>query len=118
MGLGIAESVGKGAGSGLIERLNDVVAGLGAEDARFLPASAQREDLIELQRAAERLNAGGEISYDHAAVIARSAVEVGTGIVRDAQQHLLPLAREVDPRRLEMATSRFKHCVDPDGSIS
>lgn len=164
------------ADTSLIGRLNEVVSELGAEDARFLPASAQQEDLIELQRAAERLNAvlvdrihvldktqayatdgslsaqawlrhrcnmspqaaaqrvkvgrqlaelpetreafaGGEISYDHAVVIANSAVEVGMEIARDAQQHLLPLAREVDPRRLGMATSRLKHCVDPDGYL-
>jgi hypothetical protein len=47
----------KVAGTTLIGRLNDVVSELGAKDTRFLPASAQQEDLIELQRAAERLNA-------------------------------------------------------------
>lgn len=158
--------------------LDETIDQLAAEDARFLPDAAQRQDLLHLHRAIQRLEAvfvdrlrvfdqtnayaspcdpgltaaswlrnncnmspqaaaqrvrvarqmaeltdtadafaAGDISFEHAAVIAATAEDVGPEIARDAQQHLLPVAREVDPQRLRRVTSHLRHCLDPDGYL-
>ena len=72
--------------------------------------------LAELPQTAQAF-AGGEISYEHAGVLARSAEEVGLEVARDAEQHLLPAARQIDPQALRRATRHLQHCLDPDGYL-
>lgn len=60
--------------------------------------------------------AGGEISFQHAAVITRSAEEVTLPVVQDAQPVLLEAARRLDPLRMRMVTRHLRYCLDPDGA--
>jgi hypothetical protein len=61
--------------------------------------------------------ASGEISYQHAALIARTAQRLGKLWPADAEAILVPAAREVDPVRLRLATMQLRHCLQPDGVL-
>jgi uncharacterized protein DUF222/HNH endonuclease len=61
--------------------------------------------------------AAGEISYQHAAVIASCARKLGAEVVAPHEQTLVDCAKEVDPFSLGRVTEHLEHCVDPDGSL-
>jgi hypothetical protein len=61
--------------------------------------------------------AAGEISYQHAALIARTAQQLGAQWPADGEEILVPAAKEVDPARLRMATMMLRHCLQPDGAL-
>ena len=73
--------------------------------------------LDSLPRTAQAL-AAGEISYQHAAVIASSSRKLGAQVVAEHEQTLVACARDVDPFSLGKVTDHLEHCVDPDGSLS
>ena len=60
--------------------------------------------------------ARGEISYQHAAVLARTAEHVGAQAVRKAETSLLKAAETMDPGQLVGVAKDFEHQVDPDGA--
>ena len=64
-----------------------------------------------------RALAAGEISYQHAALIARTAQQLGKLWPADGEAILVPAAKEVDPARLRMATMTLRHCLQPDGVL-
>jgi Domain of unknown function (DUF222) len=66
--------------------------------------------------AVEQAFAGGEISHAHAAVIARTARQVGVEHVAASEQVLLDLATTSNPKQLSIATQHLRYCVDPDGA--
>src|SRR5919109_2721118 len=74
--------------------------------ARMLP------ELPETEAAFER----GEISFQHAALLTRSAEEVGLAVVKEAQPIFLEAARQLDPRRLRLTTRYLRYVLDPDGA--
>ena len=57
----------------------------------------------------------GQLGYQHAALIARLAGQVGTDTVREAEGDLLKMAADFDPNRFSLVTRRLRHCVDPMG---
>jgi Domain of unknown function (DUF222) len=57
----------------------------------------------------------GQISHTHAAVIARTARQVGTEHVAPFQNALLGVATTSNPEQLRIATQHLRYCVDPDG---
>jgi hypothetical protein len=59
----------------------------------------------------------GEIGFEHAAVLARTAAEVGVDAVSDAQEVLLAKARINDPGQLRVVARSFSHSVDPAGFL-
>jgi hypothetical protein len=61
--------------------------------------------------------AEGDISYQHAALIARTAQRLGTLWPADAEEILVTAAKEVDPVRLRCATMQLRHCLEPDGVL-
>jgi Domain of unknown function (DUF222) len=67
--------------------------------------------LTDLPETARSLSEGG-ISYEHAAVIAHSADEVGVDVAPDAEQHLLPAAKQLGPQMLRRATRHIRHWAD------
>ncbi len=62
--------------------------------------------------------AEGSITFRHAALIARTAKEVGDKWESQAEQILVTAAKEVDPFQLSYATEHLKHCLEPDGSLA
>ena len=64
----------------------------------------------------EALGAGA-ISYQHSALIARTAQQLGELWPADAEEILVAAAREVDPMRLRRATMHLRYCLQPDGVL-
>src|SRR5438128_5971929 len=62
--------------------------------------------------------AAGEISYAHAALIARTAAELGEKWESQAEEILVTAAKELDPGRLRYATIHLRHCLEPDGVLA
>ena len=60
----------------------------------------------------------GEIGFHHAAVIARSAAEIGADKVRTVETTLVEAARKLDPDRLRLVTRHLRYCADPDGALA
>jgi len=84
------------------------------------PTAAQR---VEIARAlpslpdTEQAFRSGDIGYQHAAVIARTATEVGPERIRSAESVLVESARRLDPGRLRLVTRHLRHCIDPNGAL-
>src|ERR1700694_2310801 len=60
----------------------------------------------------------GEISYRHAALIARTADQLGDKFDSQAETILVSAAKELDPWRLRRATMCLRHCLEPDGVLA
>src|SRR5437588_10953727 len=60
----------------------------------------------------------GDLGYQHAALIARVASQVGAETVREAEGDLLKMAADFDPNRFSLVTRRLRHVVDPDGALA
>src|ERR1700674_3793657 len=60
----------------------------------------------------------GEISYRHAALIARTAEQLGDKFDSQGETILVTAARELDPWRLRRATLFLRHCLEPDGVLA
>ena len=73
--------------------------------------------LPELPQAEQALR-DGEIGFHHAAVIARSAADIGADRVRTVEATLVEAARKLDPGRLRLVTRHLRHCADPDGALT
>lgn len=74
-------------------------------------------ELDDLPETAKAL-AAGEISYQHAAVIASCARKLGSAVVAEHELTLVACAKEVDPFSLGRVTEHLEHCADPDGSLT
>jgi len=80
-------------------------------------------DRVEVAREMESLEltsralAEGEISYQHAAMIARAAERLGEKFKGPAEEILVELARKEDPVVLRRAIVHLRHCVEPDGVL-
>jgi len=66
----------------------------------------------------ERAVREGEIGFQHAAVVARSASELGVDAVHAVEDTLVDAATRLDPTRLAVVTRHLRHCADPDGALS
>src|SRR3984893_18213657 len=60
----------------------------------------------------------GEISYRHAALIARTADQLGDKFDTQAETILTTAAKELDPWRLRRAAMCLRHCLEPDGVLA
>jgi hypothetical protein len=60
----------------------------------------------------------GELSYRHAALIARTASELGDKWEANAESILVRAGKELDPGRLRYAVGHLKHYLVPDGVLS
>jgi len=60
----------------------------------------------------------GEIGYQHAAVIARSAAELGVAAMGAAEPALLSAAGRLDPGQLRMLSREMRYRLDPDGALA
>jgi transposase-like protein len=88
---------------------------------RMSPGSAAdlvcvSRQLPELRETARALSEG-EIGYQHASVMARTASQVGPEAVRQAEHDLLAAARAHDVRSFAHVARHFRECVDADGAL-
>src|SRR3989440_12062985 len=84
-------------------------------------AAAERVDtarqLKELPKTEEAL-ARGEIGYQHAVAMAKTAEHVGAAEVRKAETILLKAAETMDPGQFVAVTKKFEHQVDAESALS
>jgi hypothetical protein len=84
---------------------------------------AEASDRVEVARQLQSLPAttealaSGDISYRHAALIARTAQRLGKLWPADAEEVLVPAAKQIDPGRLRVATVHLRYCLEPDGVL-
>ena len=69
-------------------------------------------------RGASALFHSGELSFDKAAVLARTASEVGCEAAAIASDALIGAARKLSPEELRNVGRRLHHAVDPDGALA
>ena len=66
----------------------------------------------------EEAFARGELSYQHVAVMARTAEHVGAAAVRKAEVSLLKAAETMDPGQFVGVAKNFEHQVDAAGALA
>jgi len=66
----------------------------------------------------EEAFARGELSYQHVAVMARTAEHVGAAAVRKAEASLLKAAETMDPGQFVGVAKNFEHRVDAAGALA
>ena len=75
---------------------------------------------VEVARALDSLPqtteafADGDITYQHASLIARTSVQLGDKMEAHAESILVNSARELDPFSLRKVTGHLRHCLQPD----
>ena len=62
--------------------------------------------------------AAGDITYSHAIGVVRTASQVGSELVADAEPILLEVGRQLDCKRFGYVLAYFRNTVDPDGSLA
>jgi hypothetical protein len=87
----------------------------------FAPAAAcdrvaVARELANLPQATEAF-AEGEISYAHAAMIARTAERLGDRMESNAETILVDAAKALDPARLRVVSVHLRHAIDPAGVL-
>src|SRR2546428_10558381 len=84
-------------------------------------AAAER---VEIGKQLERLPkteeafARGDLGYQHIAVIARTAENVGAAAVRTEERNLLKAAQSMDPGQFTTVAKNFEHRVDAAGALA
>lgn len=86
----------------------------GGAAAERVGIARQLEKLPQTRQAIAR----GEVGYQHVALMARTAENVGTAPVRQAEASLLPAAQTMDPGRFASVTKNFEHRVDAEGALA
>ena len=59
----------------------------------------------------------GQLSYPHAAVLARTVSEVGVDAVKAAETSLLATATQVDPGRFRFVSQHLRYVLEPDAGL-
>src|SRR2546425_8627537 len=84
-------------------------------------AAAER---VEIGKQLERLPkteeafARGDLGYQHVAVIARTAENIGAAAVRTEERNLLKAAQSMDPGQFTTVAKNFEHRVDAAGALA
>jgi Domain of unknown function (DUF222)/HNH endonuclease len=61
--------------------------------------------------------ADGDISYQHAAMIARTAEKLGDKMESNAETIMVTAAKDMDPARFRVVTVQLRHYMDPDSVL-
>ena len=87
----------------------------------FSPAAAADRVAVSRQLAdlplATEAFADGDISYPHAAMIARTAEKLGDKMEANAETILVTAAKELDLGQLRVVTMKLQHLMDPDSVL-
>ena len=79
---------------------------------------------VEIGKQLERLPqteaafAHGQLGYQHVAVMARTAENVGAAAVRGAESNLLKAAQSMDPGQFTTVAKSFEHRIDAAGALA
>src|SRR6059058_4312237 len=79
---------------------------------------------VEIARQLEKLPqtgaafANGDVGYQHVAVLARTAENVGAAVVRKEEGTLLQAAQTMDPGQFTTVAKNFEHRVDAAGALA
>ena len=87
----------------------------------FLPSAAAdrvavARELADLPQATEAF-ADGDISYPHAAMIARTAEKLGDKMESNAETILVTAAKDLDLGQFRVVTMKLQHLMDPDSVL-
>ena len=85
----------------------------GAAAAEHVETARQLGSLPKTEEALAR----GEIGYQHAVAMARTAEHVGAAAVRKAETKLLEAAQKMDPGAFVTVAKNFEHQVDADAAL-
>src|SRR5437763_11521594 len=66
----------------------------------------------------EKAFASGQLAYQHVAVMARSAEDVGGAAVHEAEGSLLRLAETMDPGQFTGVAKTFEHRIDSQAALA
>jgi Domain of unknown function (DUF222) len=99
---------------GMIPWLRDQGKLSGGQAAQQIEVARQ---LGQLPRTEEAL-AHGEIGYEHAVAMAKTAIHVGVAEVRKAEAKLLKQAETMDPGQFVNVAKNFEHQVDAEASLA
>ena len=86
----------------------------GGAAAERVEIGRQLEQLPQTQKAF----ANGDLGYQHAAILARTAEHVGVAQVRKAETSLLKAAETMDPGQFTGVAKNFEHRVDAAGALA
>jgi hypothetical protein len=86
----------------------------GGSAAEHVETARQLDQLPKTEEALAR----GEIGYQHAVAMARTAEHVGAAQVRKAETMLLKAAETMDPGQFVGVTKNFEHQVDAESALS
>ena len=86
----------------------------GGAAAERVEIGRQLEQLPQTQKAL----ANGDLGYQHAAILARTAEHVGVAQVRKAETSLLKAAETMDPGQFTGVAKNFEHRVDAAGALA
>jgi hypothetical protein len=98
---------------GIVPWLRDKAKLSGGDAAVHVQVARQLEQLPRTEEALSR----GEINYQHAVAMARTAEHVGVGAVRKAEATLLKSAETMDAGRFVDVVKDFEHRVDADAAV-
>ena len=99
---------------GIVPWLKDKARLSGADAAEHVQVARQ---LKQLPRTEEAL-AHGNINYQHAVTMARTAEQVGSTAVRKSETTLLRAAETMDAGAFVTVAKNFQHVVDHDGALA
>src|SRR6266550_5855434 len=91
---------------------------------RFYLSGSAAAERVEIGKQLERLPkteeafARGDLGYQHVAVIARTAENVGAEAVRTEERNLLKAAQSMDPGQFTTVAKNFEHRVDAAGALA
>jgi hypothetical protein len=86
----------------------------GSTAAEHVGVARQLEQLPQTRKAF----ASGELSYQHVAVLARTAEHVGSDAVRKAEGNLLKAAEQLDAGQFTGVAKQFEHRVDAEAALN
>jgi hypothetical protein len=98
---------------GIVPWLRDKAKLSGGDAAVHVQVARQLEQLPRTEEALSR----GEINYQHAVAMARTAEHVGVSAVRKAEATLLQSAQTMDAGRFVDVVKHFEHRVDADAAL-
>ena len=84
-------------------------------------AAAERVEMgkqLEHLPKTEAAFAHGNLGFQHVAVMARTAENLGAAAVRNAESNLLKAAQSMDPGQFTTVLKKFEHSVDAEGALA
>src|SRR2546421_2472857 len=99
---------------GIVPWLRDKAKLTGVSAAEHVEVARQLDQLPRTDEALQR----GEIGYQHAVAMARTAEHVGTAAVRKAEATLLKAAESMDPGQFVGVAKDFEHRVDAEAALT